>query len=247
MRLEGRRALVTGGSRGIGFELVRSLAGRGVEVVTCSREKELPAGLRALGAGVHHLTCDLSRPSEVEALPDRMRQAFGAPDLLVNNAGVQFNHIWTETDASDRAQWARVELSVNVLAPVLLTAHFLDDLRAADPGIVVNLTSLLALSPKRTAPVYSASKAGLRSFTQALRWQLAGDTSVRVVEVLPPMVDTAMTAGRGSKKMSGADMAERIVRGLERGDTEIRPGLARVVHAISRTTPPLATALLKGS
>lgn len=136
---------------------------------------------------------------------------------------------------------------MNTLAPVLLTALFLDDLRAADPGVVVNVTSLLALSPKSSAPVYSASKAALRSFTRALRWQLADHDSVRVVEVVPPMVDTAMTAGRGSKKMQPADVAERIVQGLEQDQAEIRLGVARLVHWLSRVAPPLASAILKGS
>jgi short-subunit dehydrogenase involved in D-alanine esterification of teichoic acids len=196
---------------------------------------------------IRHFTCDLSRPEEVEALAGRVRTEWGAPDILVNNAGVQYNHDWAETPATDRARWAQTELSLNTLAPTLLTALFLDDLGAADPGVVVNVTSLLGLSPKRSAPVYSASKAALRSFTQALRWQLADHGSVRVVEVIPPMVDTAMTSGRGAKKMQPADAAERIVLGLERDELEIRLGVARLVHLLSRVAPPLATAILKGS
>lgn len=247
MRLHGRRALVTGGSRGIGLELARSLASRGVRVAVCSRAEGPPEGLEGFGSQVRHFGCDLSRPDEVEALARRVRTEWGAPDILVNNAGVQFNHDWAETSPDDRARWARTELSVNMLAPTLLTALFLDDLRAADPGVVVNVTSLLALSPKSSAPVYSASKAALRSFTRALRWQLDGSAPVRVVEVIPPMVDTAMTAGRGSKKMQPADAAERIVQGLERDETEIHLGVARFVHTLSRVAPVLATAILKGS
>ncbi|MGD2070803.1 MAG: SDR family NAD(P)-dependent oxidoreductase [Gemmatimonadota bacterium] len=245
MRIDGRTVLVTGGSRGIGLELARTLAERGARVAVCSRGERAPAALEAFGERARHFTCDLSKPDEVMALADRVRDEFGAPGVLINNAGVQFNHDWAGTDAEDRARWARTELTVNLLAPTLLTSLFLDDLRRHDPGVVVNVTSLLALAPKRSAPVYSASKAGLRSLTRALRGQLAGEESVRFVEVVPPLVDTAMTAGRGSGKMDPAEVARRIVEGLEAERTAIRIGFARVMHGLWIVTPGLAGALLE--
>ena len=81
----------------------------------------------------------------------------------------------------------------------------------------MNVSSVLALAPKRSAPVYCATKAAVRSFSQALRYQLAATSSIRVVEALPPMVDTAMTAGRTGRKMSPDSVADAI---LWRGDTE---------------------------
>ena len=247
MQVSGRSVLVTGGSRGIGLELARSFASRGARVAVCSRAEEAPSGLDGFRSQIRHFTCDLSRVEEVQGLADRVRTEWGAPGILVNNAGVQFNHDWAETSAEDRVRWAHTELCVNTMAPTLLTAHLLDDLRAAAPGVVVNVTSLLALSPKPSAPVYSASKAAMRSFTQALRWQLADQGSVRVVEVVPPMVDTAMTAGRGARKMQPAEAAEQIVQGLEKGSDEIHLGVAGLVHLMSRVAPPLATAILKRS
>jgi uncharacterized oxidoreductase len=210
-----------------------------------TRAERAPAALEELGEQVRHFTCDLSDPDQVVALAGRVRDELGAPSVVVNNAGVQFNHDWAGTDAKDRTRWARAELSVNLLAPTLLTSLFLDDLRSHDPGVVVNVTSLLALGPKPSAPVYSASKAGLRSLTRSLRWQLAGEASVRFVEVIPPLVDTAMTAGRGSKKMDPAEVARRIVEGLEADRTEIRIGFARVLHGLWRVAPGVAGALLR--
>lgn len=245
MRIDGRTALVTGGTRGIGLELAAALASRGARVAVCGRSPERPAALDALGRSVAYVDCDLSDVGQVRELPERVRREVGPVGLLVNNAGVQFNHDWTDTRVEDRARWAEAELTVNLVAPTLLAALLLDDLRSADPGVVVNVTSLLAFSPKPSAPAYCASKAGLRSLTRALRWQLAGDPSVRVVEAIPPLVDTAMTAGRGSKKMDPADVAHRIVAGLLADETEIRIGAARVVGGLARVAPAAVEALLK--
>jgi uncharacterized oxidoreductase len=244
MRIDGRTILVTGGSRGIGRELVRVLVERSARVAVCSRSEQGAASLKSFGERVRHFACDLSCPDEVISLAARVRREFGAPSVLINNAGVQFNHDWADTSTEDRTRWAQAEVSVNLLAPALLTSVFLDDLRRCGSGVVVNVTSLLALGPKASAPVYSASKAGLRSLTDALRWQLAGD-NVRVVEVVPPLVDTAMTAGRGKNKMDPAVAAERIVDGLESERTAIRLGFARVVHSVWRVAPGLAGAVLK--
>lgn len=245
MRLDGRTALVTGGTRGIGLELTLALAARGVRVAACGRSAEAPPALARFARSVRYFPCDLADPVQVRALPDRVRRALGAPSVLVNNAGVQFNHDWASTGPDDRARWAETELAVNLVAPTVLTALLLDDLRAGDPGLVVNVTSLLALAPKPSAPAYCASKAGLRSITRALRWQLGAEAGVRVVEAVPPLVDTAMTAGRGSKKMDPAEVADGIVRGLLADQSEIRIGAARLVAKLARVAPVAAEALLR--
>jgi uncharacterized oxidoreductase len=127
----------------------------------------------------------------------------------------------------------------------LISGLLLDDLIAEGGAAVVNITSVLALAPKRSAPVYSATKAALRAFTLGLRYQLAAHRQVRIVEVLPPVVDTAMTAGRGSDKMDPADVAERIVDGLERDEEEIWVGKARLVRLLARVAPTLVARILR--
>src|SRR5918999_1436385 len=83
-------------------------------------------------------------------------------------------------------------------------------------GATVNVTSGLAIAPRASGPIYCATKAGLRSFTMALRAQLA-KTRIHVLEVLPPVVETRMTEGNRHRKMPASECARQIVAAMERG------------------------------
>ena len=100
-------------------------------------------------------------------------------------------------------------------------------------------TSRTALAPRAGGPVYCATKSGLRSYTQALRAQLA-DTAITVTEALPPVVETRMTASRTSKKMPAAECARQIVAGIESGATEVNVGIVKVLQIANSISPALA-------
>ncbi|HEY0419620.1 MAG TPA: SDR family NAD(P)-dependent oxidoreductase, partial [Acetobacteraceae bacterium] len=119
-------------------------------------------------------------------------------------------------------------------------------LQEAPAALILMVTSGYALLPSRRAPTYSATKAGLHSFTMALRRQLDG-TRIRVVEVLPPVVDTAATAGVGGAKMPPAALVEETMRGVGRGRTEILPGRVRFLPALMRAFPRLAARIVAES
>ena len=111
---------------------------------------------------------------------------------------------------------------------------------------IINVTSILAIVPKESAPVYSATKAALRSFSRTLRWQLEG-TSVRVLEVIPPVVDTAMTAGRGSDKVSPETVAEHAWQAYLEDKSEVFVGKARAASVLARIAPSLAESIIRRS
>ncbi len=119
--------------------------------------------------------------------------------------------------------------------------QFLPHLRSQERAAIVNVSSGLAFSPYSIAPLYGASKAGLHSFTQALRVQLK-QTRIRVFELAPPAVDTALNHKfaaelKGSPLLSAARLAEEAMKGLEKDRLEIRVGLANAIKLLSRVAP----------
>jgi uncharacterized oxidoreductase len=112
--------------------------------------------------------------------------------------------------------------------------------------MIVMVTSGYALLPATRAPTYSATKAGLRSFTQALRRQLRG-VGIRVVEVLPPLVDTPATHAVSKAKMSPATLVDQVMRDIPHGKHEIMPGKVRLLPMLMRLAPSLTARLVAES
>lgn len=237
MQLSGKTALVTGGTDGIGAQLIRQLRAKGASVITSGRTAERVVATRADGFEV--IEADLSSAPGVEALLAGLN---GRPiDILVNNAGVGADHDFRVTPP-DLAE-ADAAIFLNLNAPIHLITRLMPMLRSRPAALIVNVTSGLAIAPRAGGPVYCATKAGLRSYTQALRAQLAG-TAVTVVEALPPVVETKMTAGRGSKKMPAAECARQIVAAMESGTDEANVGMVKVLQLANSLSPALARRIM---
>lgn len=195
---------------------------------------------------VEPFAADLSDETQLQALVAHVET--NAPDLsvLVNNAGTQAltDLVGPEADRHRRA--LADEMAVNFLAPVQLVVALMPRLLAQPSAMIVNVTSGLALAPKRSSPVYCATKAGLRSFTKALRYQArARAPQLRIVEALPPMVDTEMTKGRGTGKISADACAAAIVDGMEAGRETVYVGKSKLLRAIHGLSPSLADRLMR--
>lgn len=232
MRIDGRTALVTGGSDGIGLELARQLKAKGAAVIVCGRDAGRLESAR--GEGFEAIAADLSSAAGCDALV----AALGGRevDILVNNAGMsERSSLLTGLDLAsvDRA------IFTNLNAPIHLIDALLPMLCARPEAAIVNVTSGLAIAPRGDGPIYCATKAGLRSFTQALRHQLR-DSRVTVIEALPPVVETKMTAGNTHKKMPAADCAAAIVRAIERGEEEVAIGAVKWLRRVYGVSPAFA-------
>lgn len=237
MQLSGKTILVTGGTDGIGGHLIRQLRDRGATVITHGRNAERVAATRADGFEV--IQADLSRLAGVEALLAGVKGR--QIDILVNNAGAGVDHDFREAAPDLAAADATIFLNLN--APIRLIAALMPVLKARPEAMIVNVTSGLAIAPRAGGPVYCATKAALRSYSQALRHQLQG-TNVHVLEALPPVVETKLTAGRGSRKMAPDECARQIIAGMERNAEEANVGMVKVLQLVHSISPRLARKIM---
>ncbi|MEU3597263.1 SDR family NAD(P)-dependent oxidoreductase [Streptomyces sp. NPDC006798] len=247
MNLTGRTVLVTGATRGIGRALTHRLTGLGAHVVAVGRD---PGGLAALTAAygdrVSPEALDLADPDAVDAFADRLPERHPELSVVVNNAGVQHLSDFLTGDPRELRPVLRRELAVNLDAVITLSTALLPHFRSLPSAAIVNIGSGLAVVPKPSAPVYCAAKAGVRTFTRALRYQCEDSApQIRVVDVVLPLVDTEMTAGRGRGKISPAETAGAIVDGIRRGRTEIRVGKAALLPVLMRVAPSLGYRALR--
>jgi uncharacterized oxidoreductase len=226
--------VVTGASRGIGAALVNAYAAHGDEVIAVARS--LPKASRS---NIQPLAADLATDAGIARLVSAIEEWGQGVDILINNAGIQNEIALTGFIESATID---AEIALNLASPIKLSLALMPFLRGAG-STVVNVTSLVALHPKPSAPVYSATKAGLSSFTRALRHQMSGK-GIAVVEVVPPVVATDMTAGRGHGKLSPEDMAAAIIAGVAQGATLVAPGKSRLVMRLNRFLPGLVARLL---
>jgi short-subunit dehydrogenase len=233
IHLSGTKAVITGASSGIGRELALALAQRGATLALAARRKDLLDDLadEIAGTGVPRpavLPVDLAIPGSAVELGRRALDALGGVDIAVNNAGT--NLTGAQSLVADSAA-ARAVFEVNVWSPLALTSALLPAMRAADSGVIVNVTSTVQAVPLPLLGYYSASKAALAQATKSLRLELAG-TGIRVVEVVPGATDTALrdidelpwktTPPPTLPPVAPASTAAAIVRGLERGARRVR-------------------------
>jgi uncharacterized oxidoreductase len=233
MQVKGKTALVTGGTDGIGLEVARLLQAKGAHIIVCGRREDLLASARS--EGMEAIAADLSNAEGCAALAKALDER--ALDILVNNAGMSGN--FGPGEPLDLALTDKA-IFLNLNAPMHLIGHLLPGLLARPEAAIVNVTSGLAIAPRAGGPVYCASKAGLRSFTQALRHNLR-DSHVNVIEALPPVVDTAMTRGRvGGGKISAGDCAAQIVDAIESNRKEANVGMIKLLQMVHSISPALA-------
>lgn len=236
MELRGKLALVTGGSDGIGREIAQQLQSAGAEVIVTGRSAEKLQAMASLGFGT--IAGDLSTAEGVDAV---VHGVAGKPlAILVNNAGVGSDY---ELDRPATLESAAHCIRTNLDAPIALCTRLLSTLRAQPEAAIVNVTSGLAIAPRAGGSIYCATKAGLRSYTQAIR-HLLKDSNVRVIEALPPVVETNMTAGRSGKKMSAHDCAAEIVAGIRTGKREVNVGMVKLLQMVNSMSPALARRIM---
>src|SRR6185436_4293252 len=181
--------------------------------------------------GMKSRVCDLVRDEERRALFEWAVGEHPGLNVLVNNAGIQ-----RYLDLAQPEEWerSREEIAINLEAPLHLAALFIPHLLQQQRPAIVNVTSGLAFVPMARAPIYSATKAALHSFTLSLRHQLA-DTPVEVIEIVPPAVNTDLGGpGLHTFGVPVDEFADVVFARLEAGDLEIPYGFAAQSSRASR-------------
>lgn len=248
MKLSDRTVLVTGGSAGIGLELAREFYKRGNRVIICSRNAERLARAAKEIGGIETVECDLAKDADIRALVDKLSTKFGGLSMLVNNAAVQLNYDFTKVEPEPTVRDIDWEIQINLNAIVKLTTLCLPLLRQHPESAILNMSTGLALAPKSSAPVYCATKAAVHIFSKAFRYQVEDSApNVKVFEAILPLVDTEMTRGRGSGKISPEQVATEVFRGLESNNYEIHVGKVKFLVWLNRFMPGLAERILRNN
>jgi 3-oxoacyl-[acyl-carrier protein] reductase len=193
-RLDGRTALVTGASQGIGEAVARRLAVQGARVVVAARSGDRLAALAgeiaASGGRAHPLILDVAQPEGVAARLKELPEDVAAIDILVNNAGITADNLLARMSLDD---WERV-LRTNLTGAFALTREVVRGMMRRRWGRVISVSSVVGMMGNAGQANYAAAKAGLIGFTKSLAREL-GSRAITVNVVAPGYIETAMTAG----------------------------------------------------
>jgi uncharacterized oxidoreductase len=242
MKVTGNTILITGGTSGIGFELAAKLLERNNTVIITGRDQARLEAARKKLPQVHTIQSDVSDPRAILLLFEEVTKRFPALNMLINNAGIMRKI--NLHDRSNSLEDVSREIETNLVGPMQMIKQFLPHLKAGKSAAIVNVSSGLAFIPLPLSPIYSASKAGLHSYTQSLRIQLK-DTSVKVFELAAPGAKTPLNDIFGADEvdrrmlMDVPKLVKIAIRGIEKDKLEIRPGLSNVLKFMSRLAPEL--------
>ncbi|WP_413173081.1 SDR family NAD(P)-dependent oxidoreductase [Anabaena azotica] len=228
MNIQGKIALITGASRGIGKAIALELAQQGVKrliLVARDRQKlaQVAQEIEEIGTETIIIALDLTQSVNVNIAIAQMWRNYGPVHILVNCAGVAYQNSFLQS----KLPQVQEELSVNLLGMYNLTSLIARRMVSQKEGTIVNVSSLMGKVAAPTMATYSATKFAILGFTQALRRELA-EHNIRVVALLPTLTDTDMVRDlklfRGVTPMTPQQVAQALMIGLQKDTSEILVG-----------------------
>lgn len=211
--LSNKHALITGGSRGLGFEMAKAFAARGAKVAVASRKLEqcerAAEEIIAAGGEALPLACHVGDWDNLEKTVEHVYDEFGSLEILVNNAGMspRYDKVSDVTEAL----FEKV-IDVNLKGPFRLSALVGERMMAGNGGSIINVSSSAAVTPSPTAEPYGAAKAGLNAMTRSFAYAFAPKVRVNVIMPGPFMTDIS----KAWDLERFAELAEQLIP-LKRG------------------------------
>jgi uncharacterized oxidoreductase len=242
MKISGNEILITGGATGIGFALADAFLKAGNQVAICGRHMDKLNEASVCLRGVKTIQADVSTPAGRSTLITDVVAHLPNLNLLVNNAGISQRINLNDPYADELEEMLRNKIEIDCIAPILLATQLLPHLKQQSSAAIVNVTTSLVFAPNAAFPFYVVAKTGLRAFTQSLRFQLK-DSHIKVFEVIPPMVDTALSKSDGAK-ITPEQVAVETLKGIERDRFEIQVGKTRSLALLSRIAPSFAFSVI---
>lgn len=235
MNTTNNTVLITGGSAGIGFEMAKQFIARGNKVIIAGRNAERLQKAAAQIPDAIAIQADVTNKEDVAKLVKTITTNHPDLNMLINNAGSAF--VYTLDGESDAYSKATSEIDTNYLSIVNLTEQLLPILRTKADAAIVNVSSIVAFAPSAVLPTYTASKAALHAYTKTLRYTLK-DTSIKVFELMPPLVDTEFSAEIGGHNgIKPSVVASELIEALERDNYEIHVGDTAAIYQLSLKSP----------
>ena len=235
MKTTDNTILITGGGSGIGFEMAKLLSKDNTVIITGRNENRLKEAVSQL-EHTHYIVSDITKEKDINTLVESIKTQYPNLNLLINNAGRAIVHNLTEKEGNAHDK-ALDEITTNYLSTIRLTEKLLPILEAKSEAAIVNMSSVAALVPSHVLSTYSASKAALHSYTQSLRHFLK-DSSVKVFEVMPPLVNTDFSKEIGGEKgIHPSVVAKDLSDAMEENKFEVHVGDTAAIYQLSLSSP----------
>jgi uncharacterized oxidoreductase len=222
MRISGNTIFIPGATSGIGRALAIALAAKGNTVIVGGRRRHELDRIASEHPDIDTVQIDTADPASITAAAESVLAAHSDLNVLIAMAGIMRIENWTTADGFLAS--AEATITTNVLGPIRLIAAFIDQLRARDDATIMTVSSGLAFAPLKVTPSYNASKAAIHQLSESVRLQLK-DTGVKVLELVPPAVRTALLPGQeeSSFAMPLDDFVSEVMMLLDQdpGATEI--------------------------
>ena len=234
MNLTGNTIFITGGGSGIGRGLAEALQAKGNRVIISGRRKEVLAETLAANPGMASVELDIQNPKSISAVAKDLIECFPDLNVLINNAGIM------KPDGVDGVvddELVSSTISTNLLGPIRMTSALIEHLKAQASATVINVTSGLAFTPLASNATYSATKAPIHSYTLSQRYLLKG-TSVRVLELAPPYVQTYLQGERQAKDPNAMPLADYIREAVDLLGTDVDEVLVERVKPLRSNAGP---------